>query len=192
MIVSVNYGKKLDYILNAQRDTFDHVYVATTEEDAETLEVIQKHNCEEVFFDFTFRAKFNFGGARRKMQGLAYKNFPGYAHLLLDADILLPKDWKREIEPDVLYGCTRKLYSSLENMQNDVGRIDRYSVYNLIGFFQLYLPTRLYFYENGETAAKVDENFARLFQKHVKLQFIAKSLGEESHWEGIIENDFQF
>jgi len=190
MIVSVNYGKKLDYILTNSRESFDHCLIATSIEDVQTQSFAQKHKCETVFFDFKTNAKFNKGGAIKKMQAIAYDRFPGYAHLILDADSLLPNDWKCDIDPDVLYGCTRKLYSSLKNLKEDEGRIDPYSLHSIIGFFQLYLPTRFYYYQDGESAAKVDEMFTSLFYRKEKLPFSVKSLGDISHWEGTIEEDF--
>ena len=77
-------------------------------------------------------------------------------------------------------------------MNRDIGRIDPYSVHSIIGFFQLYLPTRYYYYQDGETAAQVDELFASLFYFKEKLPILVKSLGDISHWEGNIEKDFMW
>ena len=193
MITSVNYSKKLEYVLKKVRHTFDHCLVATNYQDEDTIKVAKKNNCEIVFVNFG--NKFNKGLAIYNMQKMAYQRFGSeWAHLLLDADTVPPDDWKpKEIDEYTLYGCSRILFECLKDFENNEFGIQMISQKEIIGFFQLYKASKEYFYNIYHTTADLsDINFSGLFKNKIILPIFCKGLGTRSTWDGIVYNDFDF
>ena len=202
MITSVNYSKKLEYVLEKVRHTFDHCLVATNYKDEDTIKVAKKNNCELVFIEFG--NKFNKGLAIYTMQKMAYQRFGAeWSHLLLDADTMPPDDWRpKEIAEDTLYGCSRILFECLKDFENDefgiessalVDSISQVGSKEIIGFFQLYKASKEYLYNIYQpTAGLSDVVFSGLFKNKIILPICCKGLGTRSTWDGIVYNDFDF
>ena len=117
VIVCVDYSDFLEETLHRNKVAFDHVVVVTTHEDKATQRVCRHNNIDPVLTDAFFHDGAPFCKAAGINVGLAHLRYSDWI-LHLDADILLPHDfrnqlWNASLQRDCIYGADR---------QNVVGR----------------------------------------------------------------------
>lgn len=181
--VSVNYHDILDIILPQNAKFFKTWYIVTQETDTKTLEVITKHNYDNVkvlYFDFYKNAVFNKGGGIKYAQTFIKH---GEKVLIMDSDIYLPDTFNGvvnyPIKENILYSCKRYDYHTYENFMNNIH--DHIYHYDYMGFFQLYIYDSKYQYADSDSCRTCDANFTDIFP--IKVLFggiFIKHLGKDN------------
>jgi len=176
--VSTNYDDILDIIIPQNYKFFEKWYIITDKNDTNTINVINKHNCSNIFilfYNFHENNKcFNKGGAIRYCQREIIGNL-GYNGdvLILDSDIWLPDNFieivnDTSIHDDTIYGSnTRHDFHSYENFKNNVVDFDYTG--KLHGFFQLYKYDKNKLYNESNNCSECDLFFLNRFSKKVIL-----------------------
>ena len=248
--VSKNYSKILEVLIAENADYFEKWYIATQEDDINTIDVIKKankSNIEIVYYPLdpkthkdthaksllkgpdakieippwilphdkkpTEKQKqklralkrkglvFDKGGAIRQIQKkILAKNEiqENDLVLLLDSDIVLPKNFKdiianTKIEKNTIYGSYRKDYLFYDDFVKNKNAYD-YSAYEGAGFFQMYLATESKYCKRTMDCGFVDADFKEQFEnyKHIE-QLTSFHLGaSDMNWEGKEIDSFLF
>jgi len=208
MTVSVQFASLLKWIVPANIKHFEKWYIITSATDRETHAISKELGAgiiEIVHFDFQSGGSlFNKGGALGSGQMRAHHLHPEAWYLILDADILLPSDFRRclaqlEHRKDLLYGVEARYdYTSVANLQQDICDVYRYGKY-FTGFFQLYADVDKY-YHDSKSIDQCDNVFRDqfsdqqlidgLFVKHLGSSGIGKRylMENEFEWDGQMQD----
>jgi len=196
MTVSTNYVDYLRVILPLNHAFFEKWYIITAANDYATQILCADYpNVKVLIYDFqSLNKTFNFGGARRKMQLEAYKEFPDANYVFLDSDICLPPSFNDTIkslivEADTVYSIKRTNYKNITqflNQNKPTGKInlwERKNTQYALGFFQLYKTKHLY--DNSEDCSECDLQFSDKFKQVVHIEGITSSqLNDTHYWRG--------
>lgn len=188
--VCVAYAGELSHTLPVMKLVCDDVIVITTNDDEETAMVACDNDAEAVEYDGFYQdgALFNKSGAVRLGQTLMHTRHPGWWYLVVDADILLPPDLKTVInmeckDREALYGIVRHDVETFEEYQS--GAVGKKFTYPFAGFFHLYSDTTKLYAPYSPSAAKCDCDFAKLFERKIRLNSNVKHLGYNTkNWHG--------
>ena len=146
VVICVNYSDflKITYQKNIRFFKQSNYHIITSSEDQKTIDLCVNLNIKyEIYDDFYLnRSKLNKSGAIHKIQKRLYNDFPDDWILLLDADIILPDNFKELFLSKCdntmsLYSLKRKDYEEEEDFLNSENLID-YTGINFMGFMQLY------------------------------------------------------
>jgi len=188
--VCVDYSDLLAKSIEVRRNTLDHFLVVTSYEDEKTIRL-----CGEFGIDYHPTDAFYRNGASfnkylamveaieaRKIQDGFWSDW----NLFLDADIVLPADWRKITEPLIkhgnLYGCKRVTESGIKMQYEE-----------LAGFFQLFhtsdpnVQREPLLETNWRHAGGGDSEFQMRWKAHQQhwLPFHVEHLGETGqNWWG--------
>jgi glycosyltransferase involved in cell wall biosynthesis len=187
---SVNYADYLPQCLHslALASVVDSAIVVTKDHDA-SLEVAIRYGATPVLFDgwHDRDAVFNKAGAVRFGQQQAYAAEPDAWYLVVDADIVMPKNAREVIErhatdAETLYGASRADFHTHAELK--AGTPTKAYAGIFAGFFQLYRQHVLY-PEWSHSAEACDLAFAKQFASCVMLPMTVGHCGvERVNWEG--------
>ena len=212
--VCVNYSDFLAYTLPINKHHFNSIVIVTDTKDVETKRICEMLNVHCVHTDVFYEggAKFRKGAGINKGLDLldtlvGFRQHGGGAlnpnnaqeeynvtdewYVHLDADILLPPDFKEQLieaklQPSHLYGCDRWMANSFESAQETLSallegaplpphsfergaRIEPPQVgYTPLGYFQLWNPLASnigIYLERKENASSDDVHFAYSFPR---------------------------
>lgn len=204
--VAINYSDYLELTLPENVSYFDNYNVLTIKEDKETIDLCEKYKANCIIVDNPFgRNNFEFDKGYVIQQGLKNLKFFDWV-LLLDADIILPLNFRKLVElnfpeANTLYGASRCFvwdYDEYLQYKNKEKKIDDF--YRIeggwgCGYFMLFhirsnkikkIPLNL-LYPNGniETDMILLEYFHPKRIDVGKLNFNVLHLGGPSlFWEG--------
>ena len=160
--VSTNYSDILPFVLEANLPWLNHWVIVTDHNDHATQELLSKYpKVTVVFHDFENNGKkFDKGGGMTVAQQYAYTHYPDEWYLILDSDIVLPKDMKLDVsqlDPHKVYGTVGRIcYRTASGYRNgvDYGMSDNQRI---LGFFQLYKKHA--YYRESNCAGYCDDHF---------------------------------
>ena len=195
LTICVNYSDILSNILQHNSKLLKTWYIVTSPDDRKTVNLITRANLPNVrllfYSKFFFDSKFNKGGAVRFAQEFINGCYSNANVLILDADILLPSDFKekipRELEDHTLYGVSTRIdYWNLADFTNKTNPHENRWGNEFVGFFQLYKQNPKYLYKNSFNCAKCDDEFRELFENNkINLDISVDHLGKEGvNWNG--------
>ena len=169
VVICVNYDDFLAITLESNRKMFKDYIVITSPEDRITQELCKKYNVDcRIYQDFYKNAKFNKSGAIHWVQRDIHMKHPNKWILMLDSDIILPKDFPEWADPtfldkDAIYGVARKNYDTSTLFKKKIGNFaDELPGF---GYFQLYFDKNMYYPPFSESARECDEIFLKSFEK---------------------------
>ena len=188
--VSVDYHGELMVALPRLTEVCDRVVLVTDIRDELTREIAEAYGCKLLLSrNFKTRgAKFNKAEAVHIGQKAAHSLLPDSWYLVVDSDIVIPRDLKKTIyeecvDPKALYGMTRLDYDTPEQYASHTP-IGEYK-HKSAGYFQLYSRTDLLYPPWSESAAQCDISFARKFSRHALLSGYCHHLGvKHVNWQG--------
>lgn len=205
-----NYDDFLEITLPLNKSHFDRIVVVTRPEDERTIKVCKDNEIEFVFSDkFTLGGPFNMGAATN--DGLEALKPTDWV-IKLDADIVLPDDFRSRIEtielsPEFFYGITRKMVPTFETWKTykDTG-VEKFHKETFIvgcGYFQMVNAKSSVIHARGHwysdkfpTAGDVDVEFKHAWSQNgnlLELPFDVLHLGESwRNWSGRVIDRFQF
>ena len=202
--VSTNYDDLLDIIIPQNYIFFEKWYIITDKNDTNTIDVIKKHNHNNIctlFYDFyKNNRKFDKGGAIRYCQNDIINNYNGIV-VILDSDIYLPNNFvdiinNTDIKDNTIYGTNKRYdYYSYENFKNKKIDFDYPWSKQFQGYFQLYKNDKHKLYNHSHNCADCDLEFLKYFSKKITLHELDVShLGKScTNWDGRInKNDFRY
>lgn len=188
--VCVDYSDYFCRVIERNASVLDHMYVVTRKTDTATQELCQRfQNITMVFYeDLNLKAAFfNKSGMIRFAQMQAYKMYPDAWYLILDADIMLPCDFREIVQTNcddqnALYGMSRYDYKcqvDLEEQKNG-----KHYPHNFVGYFQLYREKKMYDSFSLD-CSRCDDLFKCGFKTKVNLPGSVSHLGEKNvNWRG--------
>lgn len=192
--VSTKYDDILDKIIPLNYTFFYKWFIITDKNDQKTIDVINKYNTkniEIVFFDFYANdKKFNKGGAIKYVQQMiSNTNYRGMV-LLIDSDIVLPRNFpfyinKLNLKRNTIYAPIKRLdYYSFKNFINK--QPDYIYPHLFVGFFQLYLYDKHFLYEDSYNCSNCDIIFLNYFNNKILIpDLIVGHLGKDTvNWNG--------
>jgi hypothetical protein len=137
-----------------------------------------------------FEIKFDKGGAIRYVQKYLLKDdYNESCILILDSDIILPKNLKRNInykslKSNICYGSHRHDFLFASDL-NKNKNYKKYNSKNLAGYFQLYKYDKSKLYKRSFDCSYVDYDFLNNFDDTEFLKVAVKHLGLPGvNWEG--------
>jgi len=203
--VCVNLSDILHTSLSFNKKYFKNYYVVTCPTDFATKNVCNQLNVQLIeYTDFNIdNAVFNKSGALKFAQNLIHARHLGEWILLLDADIVLTKEWFASLNyrltyhllnEQYLYSCSRyDVWSTQEFLERVKTR--KYPIPGA-GYMQLYYDKSKYYPSFSTNASKCDIDFALLFtyRQDIDPMCFVYHLGKENaHWNGAITiNDINF
>lgn len=114
IVVSYNYFDSLQFMLPVNYLHFDKIYLITQEDDPTTIDFCKQFdNVEVLFYKFKNNGKvFDKYGSLNYAQKLAYTNYPDSWYLILDSDIILPRNLidillNEKLNESCIYGAIR-------------------------------------------------------------------------------------
>lgn len=158
IVICVDYSDflRITYENNIRFFDKNNYHIITCERDKKTIDLCNELDIKyELYNDFYLNSsKFNKSGAIHNIQKRLHKNFPDDWILLLDADIILPDNFKDLFlskcdNISCLYSLKRKDYEEKDDFLNSKNLID-YTGINFMGFMQLYY-NKTKFYPNFST-----------------------------------------
>lgn len=198
LIVCINYADLLEYSLSFNSKMFDHIYISTTADDIETLNVCKQYdNVEIILTDLIHsnNAVFNKGAIMKELQTHAHTKHPNEWILILDADIVIPQTLLEQIsgqydDTSFIYGLTRYEKHNKDNFnelwEGDSNFGKRLNEGNYPwGYFQLYYRKDV-FYETSENCGECDNKFLKIFgkKKHMMKGFVIHLGARIKNWSG--------
>ena len=194
LTICVNYSDILKHVLERNASLLKKWYIVTSPDDKETVKLINESkmsNIELLFYTkFRTNATFNKGGAVLFAQEFIYASYSDANILILDADIMLPSNFKEVlpavIEDNTLYGVSTRIdYLTLDDFINKTNPRKYKSDRRFLGFFQLYKQDSKYLYKNSKNCGRCDDEFRELFKKRINISTTVDHLGEEVvNWNG--------
>jgi len=216
--ICVNYAHDFKFCVERNKKHFERWLVVTTSTDLDTINLCKQHNLEVVIFDgFTdehgpFQKSKGINEALRRINFDNAKNSELVLHI--DADIILPDNFKEQIEKEkinyqTLYGIDRayvkapitnekidELFSVMKKYQLRGKGTDADFVY---GFFQLFSKKaivahglrsqKMIYPEYSRDAGFDDIVFSKLFKRISKFDLTGIHLGESYvNWKGIADD----
>lgn len=180
IVVCVDFFDYLSITLPKNKQLFDNFIVITSKKDVKTQQICKENNVTCIISDVFYKNgyKFNKGGAiNEAIKYLKYKDWVTF----LDADILLPEDFKEKTNVQTLdinkfYGSGRRFvwtYNDFLDIQS--GKIQKKQLEYIsgagVGFFQmvnLRSKTAYHYglsnlYNNSNNADQVDIDFLKKF-----------------------------
>jgi hypothetical protein len=165
ILTCVDYSDILAMTLPHTLPHVSELLVVTTIDDTKTIEVCWKHDRVRIHTTNVFYengAAFNKGAAME--EGFDVLGRHGWI-LILDADIVLPKDLDlSEVERGLMWGCLRVIIP--DPLKWDGGtwnRLKHEAPEDILGYFQLFhaddVPKRPWYPVNYRSAATVDQWF---------------------------------
>ena len=193
--VSVNFADRLANTLAHNSRLLDQIYVVTDPSDSATMDIAAGFGASVVLSDVSRvrGAKFNKAGLIRAAQDQLHATSskqPQAWFVYFDADTQLPLDFYevlmrhqtlRQWRRDTIYEMPRRVYATLEDMENGVVR--RIGVN--CGFFQMYYDKTKYYQAWSATAGECDIHFRNRFARLVVLDGFCTHIGVDGQdWEG--------
>ena len=190
--VSVNFADRLANTLTHNSRLLDQIYVVTDPTDSPTMDIAAGFGATVVLSDVSRArgAKFNKAGLIRAAQERVHAAHPKAWFVYFDADTQLPLDFYeillgertlRQWRRDTIYEMPRRVYASLEDLENGVVR--RVGVN--CGFFQMYYDKTKYYQAWSETAGECDIHFRNRFARLAVLDGFCTHIGIDGQdWEG--------
>jgi hypothetical protein len=189
IVISVNMDDYLSITLQENRALFETYYVVTSPEDTKTQELCKRYNVDTIVFpDFKKRASFNKSGALYRAQKEVHAKYPDKWILIMDTDIVVPKDLAHIASSDKLTN-ENALYGLKRNDANTYAdfvakKLVPYK-YTFAGYFQLYFNKSQYYAIHSHNASKCDLAFMKCFPNKKQLPSSVIHLGVQgSHWNG--------
>lgn len=172
--VCVDYADFLAETLPRSAAALDRVYVVTCASDEETIALCSQHaSAVEVLLSEDLHkdnAAFNKAALVRAGQCIAHERHPDAWVIVLDADILLPEDFRGLVEaagaeedPTALYGCQRHDFHSREELAADTPSLKFPEKFSHCGYFQMYHDKSKLYPESSHNCGACDEQFASAF-----------------------------
>lgn len=191
LVISVNMSDYLDITLSRNRKYFSQYIVVTCHTDTKTKEICKKYNARVIEYDnfFPSDAKFNKSGALKHSQQIIHRDYPNNWILILDSDIVLPKNTTEILgavvnnNKNILYGMHRYEVMNTEELDNEL-RERKYGC-NFVGYFQLYFDKTKYYDSFSYNASKCDSDFSKKFRNKKMLESNVFHMGiQGAHWNG--------
>jgi len=178
--VCVGYWDFLNTTLPSTLAVSKHVYIVTDE--ARTID----DPCVTVLVSDCFdKTLFNKAGAVRHAQKVVHSEHPGDWVLLLDADIVIPGDFRfpSSLHPWTLYGVNRIDYQTPDDYASGTGT--HYASPGA-GYFQLYFDKTKMYPEESEDASGCDMDFFWSFSRRELIRGVSvQHLGYHTeNWKG--------
>jgi hypothetical protein len=190
IVISVNMDDFLSITLRENRPLFETYYVVTSPTDTKTQALCLQYNVNTILFhDFKKGGcKFNKSGALFTAQKEVYAHYPDKWILIMDTDIVVPRDMAevasldRLSDRNALYGMRRK----------DAHTYDDYVANKLVpykhtfaGYFQLYYDKSQFYASRSSSASHCDISFMKCFRTKKLLPSSVIHLGVQgAHWNG--------
>jgi len=177
VVICVNYSDflKITYQKNIRFFNQTNYHIITSSEDQKTIDLCVNLNIKyEIYDDFYLNSsKMNKSGAINKIQKRLYNEFPDDWILLLDADIILPDNFKELFLSKCdntmsLYSLKRKDYEEEDDFLNSENLID-YTGINFMGFMQLYHNKTKFYPEFSNDCGICDAIFRDYFFDYLVL-----------------------
>ena len=221
IICCVNYADILSETLGNNLKYLKYISIITIPTDSDTIKLCDQYKVKcittELFHEKTF-TKFewknilnwsrwgqyldNFSDKKcfnkAKAINYAIKNTNKQWILLLDADIILPKEFASiqldKLSKTSLYSCNRYVFDNRNDYENNINGY--YDHWQFVGFFQLFNKTsknfskRYYGYdENNNYANTSDFTFMKKWHEKKLLKFTVIHLGKTGkNWKGRTTN----
>ena len=198
LIVSVNMSDYLEVTLSHNRKYFSQYIVVTSHSDQKTKAVCKKYNARVIEYDNFFPAdsKFNKSGAMHHGQKIIHREFPNNWILILDTDIILPKNTFQILDgvindkKNLLYSMERYEVMNNEELAKEL-RERKYGC-NFVGYFQLYYDKTKYYDTFSYNASQCDSDFSKLFRHKKMLGSNVFHLGVQgAHWNGRTSKEWE-
>lgn len=195
--VCVNYADYLAVTLKNNSALVDVVYVITTPEDMDTKEVCKEYSNVTMieYADLNLNgAVFNKSGMVHTVQQEAHDKHPESWVVLLDADVVLPSNFREIAEAECtdkesLYGMARVDYAcqaDLDNKRN--GRKFTWGLQEKVfaGYFQMYFDKSKLYEDWSKDCSSCDIGFANQFgTKAILLSGEVSHTGPtQRNWQG--------
>lgn len=148
IICATNYSDLLETTISENQSELDNIIVITNTTDSDTEQLCIKKSIKYIKTDIFYRNgdKFNRGMAYNQVFNI-FKDYLDWV-LLLDADIVLPKNFKKQffdINPDInmMFSSRRysiETYEDWISVKNNPEKLKNYLLYRGIGYgyFQLF------------------------------------------------------
>ena len=215
LCVSYNYFDVLQFMLPVNHKYFQQIYLITGKDDKDTIDFCKTFsNVTVLFYDFKNNKKvFDKNGAIYYGQTIMYQNYPESWYLILDSDIILPRNfltYLRNIQLNeyCIYGAQRNitkkasdvlkvqrnrlaLHECIDKDFNNLFKMGKWHPPTIIGWFQLYKKQVYYTFKDLPNAAVGDylfchKNFSLFCQlKHLVCLHLGPS---ERNWDGKVES----
>ena len=201
--VCVNYDDYFALCLERAATFFRRWIVVTTPEDIATQALCAKHGveCYRTAVFYRDGSTFNKGAALNEVMQVCR---PTGWLLFMDSDIVLPKDFPKQLDPeklgrlkpDCLYGASRQFIETYEDYKAErvanPGKIDT----RVIGFYQMVHSDALatYTFREHTNASRYDDAVRKYFDekgKVHKLPIVVWHLGVvKRNWDGRVTPRF--
>jgi hypothetical protein len=160
--VSTNYSDILPFVLEANLPWLEHWIIATDYNDVATQELLSNYpKVTVVLHNFKNQGKkFDKGGGMAIAQQYAYVNYPDAWYLVLDSDIVLPKDMQLNVESfdsQNVYGLLHRVCYRTASGYRRGEEFEFSDNQRILGYFQLY--KQHFYYQPSDSAADCDDNF---------------------------------
>lgn len=162
--VSVNYSDILKHTINKNLLT-SHTII-TCPNDTATLKLCEANKVKVLTSELYKSDGADFNKSKMINIGLryVYNEYPNDWYLILDSDIIFTLDRKIALYPNRLYGARRRIYESRHDYENNIFSVDThlkpYEHYSLMGYFQLYKRSNIFYDESYTNAFYCDTKFA--------------------------------
>jgi hypothetical protein len=177
IVLCINYADKLKIALRKNAKFFKHIYVITTKQDNATQDLCKQYknvHCHITNLVNKNNEVFNKGAMIHELQTILHKKYPTKWILLLDADIVLPKEFlsllqiaKLTPDKDTIYGMHRIDFATKHDFNKRANGTLYY--YPFAGYFQLYFNKSRYYPETSKDCSVCDMTFLNQFKKRVFL-----------------------
>jgi len=191
LIISVNMSDYLEVTLSKNRKYFSQYIIVTCHSDTKTKDICKKYNVRVIEYDnfFPQDSKFNKSGAMRHAQQIIHREYPNNWVLIMDTDIVLPKNITEILNgvvnknKNILYGIDR--YEVMNTEELNIELRERKYGCSFVGYFQLYFDKTKYYDTFSYNASKCDSDFSKKFRHKTMLESNVFHLGiQGAHWNG--------
>lgn len=207
IVTCVDMSDFLSVSLKENRELFKEYAVLTSPEDTKTKELCSKYDARVIEFNKFKDSKFNKAGGVRHAQNIIHKEHVHKWILLMDADIVLQKNFVeviKETRPSKFItpktsnkvDFFRRSLSVREKINSSaIYGIDRYDILNMkelfvtpterkypikhAGYFQLYFDKSKYYPSHSQDASNCDLEFKNLFGHKKMIKSYVFHLGGE-------------
>jgi hypothetical protein len=204
LCISYHYTDTLQYMLPSNYLHFEKIYIATQEDDIQTIELCKQYrNVDVIFYQFNKDdKKFDKYGALNLIQSIAYKEYPDSWYINIDSDIILPVNFgdlfKTQLNPECIYGCIRLNCTKSSELIHKSKLSKSYMFNNIlfslnkppsiVGCFQLY--KKKVFHKNFNDASEGDLCFCHdNFTMFCRLPIAYIHLGPSGvNWKGKVKD----
>lgn len=178
--VSIDYSDFLKHIV-CNKEQLDRWVIVTHISDKKTIEICKTNNLEFILSNDIYSKKSPFAKGKAINEGLRYLNSKDWI-LQLDSDILLPSDFRKYIneqilDKETLYGARRVDKSG--NYIEEVTPSGNPVIGDIIGFFQLWHSSTISDYVDRSKTASEDDS--EHFRRFTKSEFLDLSVVDVSN-----------